>query len=82
MQPLEEYLRASGSNDTGLRLNRWGNEYFLKFFALIEIIIAEDGLPKDYRHVTPRLAQAIERLWPYTTWNIQHKIEFTPVEFA
>ncbi len=79
---IEAHLKAPGSGDAALRLNRWGNEYFLKFLALIEIIIDEDGLPKDYQHLTPALARAIERLLPYATWNIQHRIEFTPVEFG
>ena len=79
---IEEHLGVQGSSDATLQLNRWGNEYLIKFLPLIETIIAEEGLPKDYRHLTPRLANAIRRLLPYATWNIDRKIQFTPVAFG
>jgi hypothetical protein len=78
---IEELLRAQGSSDAALRLNRWGNEYLLKFLPLVEIVVAEKGVPRDYRHLTPDFVTAIRCRLQYATYNVRHKIEFTPVEF-
>ncbi|MEA3347887.1 MAG: hypothetical protein U9Q39_02365, partial [Pseudomonadota bacterium] len=32
--------------------NRKGNEYFLKFRALLEIIAAEQSIPREFRHLS------------------------------
>jgi len=78
---MEELLRAQGSSDAALRLNRWGNEYLLKFLPLVETVIAAKGVPKDYRHLTTDLVNAIRRLLQYSTCNVRHRIEFTSVDF-
>ena len=79
---IEQHLRAQGHGDAVLRLNRWGNEYLLKFLPLIEIIIEESRLPEKYRHLTTGLALAIKRLLPYAVWNIRRRIVFQPVTFG
>jgi hypothetical protein len=80
-ETIEEHLRTQGDGDAALRLNRWGNQYFLKFYALVEIIIAEKGVPKDFGHLTVDMAKMIGKVLPYTTYSVRRKIEFNPVSF-
>ena len=43
-------------------LNRKGNEYFLKFRALLEIIAAEQAIPRKFRHLSREFC--LQRLAP------------------
>lgn len=67
MQTIEKLLRVAGDSDAAVKMNRRGNEYFLKFRPLTEIIVAEDGVPKDYDLLTLGFAQSIKQLLPYIT---------------
>lgn len=49
---INPLLRANGTEKIARTLNHHGNEYFLKFWPLIQLIIAEDGLTHDYNHLT------------------------------
>lgn len=64
---IERLLHAEGNTQAAIRLNRWGNEYFLKFYALIQMIIAEDGMPTDYNHLTRDLVLALRPLLQWTS---------------
>ena len=42
---------AEALNEAALLANRRGNEYLLKFWPLIQIVIEEGGIPTDYPHL-------------------------------
>jgi hypothetical protein len=79
---IEQLLRADGDSETAIRLNRWGNEYFLLFRALIQTVIAEDGMPKDYRHLTVGFVLAVRRLLDLTTEAGGPRMDLANVEFG
>jgi hypothetical protein len=64
---IERLLRADGDSEAAIQLNRRGNEYFLMFRPLLQIIITEHGLPRDYNHLKLDLVQALRSLLPLTT---------------
>src|SRR5262249_11969223 len=64
---IERLLRAEGESEAAILLNRRGNEYFQMFRPLLEIVIAERGLPHDYYHLTPDLIHALRPLLDLTT---------------
>ncbi len=49
---IASQLRAPGDSLSGRRLNQVGNEYFLKFRALLEILAAWGGVPGEFRHLS------------------------------
>jgi len=49
---IASQLGASGDSLSGRRLNQVGNEYFMKFRALLEIVAARGGVPGEFRHLT------------------------------
>lgn len=49
---ISSQLSASGDCLSGRRLNQVGNEYFLKFRALLEIVAARGGVPGEFRHLS------------------------------
>jgi hypothetical protein len=67
LDTIERLLRAQGETDATIALNRWGNEYFLKFHALIETVKAERVLPADFRLLTWGLLVELRRLMEWTT---------------
>lgn len=67
MQNIEKLLRVAGDSEAAIQINRWGNEYFLKFRPLKEILEAEYGVPKDYNLLTLTFAQSLQQLLPYIT---------------
>nr|VFJ50697.1 MAG: hypothetical protein BECKFM1743C_GA0114222_100883 [Candidatus Kentron sp. FM]VFJ50727.1 MAG: hypothetical protein BECKFM1743A_GA0114220_100873 [Candidatus Kentron sp. FM]VFK08739.1 MAG: hypothetical protein BECKFM1743B_GA0114221_100803 [Candidatus Kentron sp. FM] len=79
---IERLLRAPGDSEAAIRLNRWGNEYFLKFHALLETVIAEDGLPTDFRHLTPELVLSVRKLLPWVTEVADSAAELESIEFV
>ncbi len=52
---MEKLLKTPGDSEAAIRANRWGNQYFLKFRPLVQLIIEEDGPPADFRHLTREL---------------------------
>ncbi len=73
---IEKLLRVPGEHEAAIRLNRRGNEYFLKFRPLIELIIAENGLPRDYRLLSRELVSAVRPLLRYVTERAPARITF------
>ena len=49
---IKTQLTASGESLSGRRLNQVGNEYFMKFRALLEIVAARGGVPGEFRHLS------------------------------
>jgi hypothetical protein len=81
LDKIEGLLRAEGDSEAAIQLNRRGNEYFLLFRPLLEIIIAEHGLPRDYYHLTLDLIQALDSLLPLTTEAQIPRPQLQNVEF-
>jgi hypothetical protein len=80
---IERLLRAGGDTEAAIRLNRWGNEYFLKFHALIQTITAEKGLPNDYNHLTRDLVLALRPLLEWTsTSGTTQRLDLGTIEFG
>ena len=67
LDTIEQLLCAEGDSEAAVGLNRWGNEYFLKFHALIQTVIAEDGVPADFNLLTPGLILTLRPLLAWTT---------------
>ena len=82
LDPIERLLRAGGDSEAAIQLNRRGNEYFLLFRPLLDIIIAERGLPRDYYHLTPDLIQALRPLLAFTTEALVARPQLRNVEFV
>ncbi|HEX5702657.1 MAG TPA: hypothetical protein VFX97_05525 [Pyrinomonadaceae bacterium] len=66
---IEQLVRVPGDNEAAIRVNRWGNEYFLKFQPLVNMIVAEEGLPKDYQLLTLPFASSMQSVLPYITYG-------------
>ncbi len=64
---IERLLRAAGDSEAAIRLNRWGNEYFLKFRALLQIVIDENRLPRDFNLLTLDFINALRPLLEWTS---------------
>ncbi|MDX6696086.1 MAG: hypothetical protein QOF02_3689 [Blastocatellia bacterium] len=77
----EKLLRVAGDSDAVLHINRRGNEYFLKFRALIETVIAENGIPTDYAHLSREFIQSLRPLLAYTTAGARQRLSFGTVAF-
>lgn len=78
-------LTTPGHSEAAMRANGWGNEYFLKFHAYIEIIQEENGVPRaDYRLLTLEFVQqALEPLADYVTRpQDQAGVTFGEIAFA
>jgi hypothetical protein len=80
LKTIEELLLVPGDSEAAVQVNRWGNEYFLKFRPLMEIIVAEAGLPRDYSLLTLAFAQSMGHLLPYITENVP-AVSFGEVTF-
>lgn len=75
-------LSAGGTSEAAVRLNRWGNQWFLKFRPLLEIVIDEGGVvPRDYRHLTTGLVTALQPLSKLTTEVVESTVEFGQIDF-
>ncbi|HEX8141243.1 MAG TPA: hypothetical protein VF553_01520 [Pyrinomonadaceae bacterium] len=81
LEEIEKLLRASGDSDAALQLNRRGNEYFLKFRALIETVIAENGVPADYAHLSREFVQSLRPLLAFVTESARQRLSFGAVAF-
>jgi hypothetical protein len=84
-----EQLLSAGSDldptnetalDAALHLNRRGNEYFLKFVPLIQLIITEGHPPTDYNHLRD-LPFALRPLLDLTTEGADLHLDMDSIEF-
>lgn len=73
---IEKLLRTPGDSEAAIRVNRWGNEYFMKFRPLVQIIIAENVVPPDYALLSREFAVAVQSLLPYVTDKAGGHISF------
>lgn len=81
LDQIEHLLRAAGDSEAAIQLNRRGNEYFMLFHPLLQIIIAEHGLPRDYNHLKLDFIQALRSLLPLTTEAQIPRPQLQNVEF-
>jgi hypothetical protein len=81
LEETEKLLRVAGDSDAALRINRRGNEYFLKFRALIETVIAENGIPTDYAHLSREFIQSLRPLVAFATEGARQRLSFGAVAF-
>jgi len=81
---IASQLSASGDSLSGRRLNQVGNEYFLKFRALLEIVADRGGVPGGYRHLSHDFC--FKRLLPLvplaTITGGQRLEQITPTKFS
>lgn len=49
---IESLLSASAADFASRRQNQLGNEYFMKFRALLEIVAERGGIPGEFRHLS------------------------------
>jgi len=80
LETTEKLLRTPGDNETAIRLRQRGNAYFLKFRPLVDIILGEKGIPKDYRLLTREFVHALLPLLNHVTDGQQH-ISFGEIAF-
>lgn len=77
-------LAAPGDSLSGRRLNQVGNEYFLKFRALLEIVADRGGVPVEFRHLSHDFCfKRLLPLVPLATITGGRRIEqITPTKFS
>jgi hypothetical protein len=82
---MENLLTVAGDDDllseAALHVNRRGNEYFLKFRPLLELVVEEGGLPEAYPHLTLDFVLRLRALVPYTTTEARQRIAFEELAF-
>lgn len=78
---IEKLLRTPGDNEAAIAVNRRGNEYFMKFRPLIELIIEEESIPTDYFHLSRKFVGAIRPLMDYITEVGEQRISFGEITF-
>jgi len=82
---MEKLLTVGGDDEllsaAALRVNRRGNEYFLKFRSLLELVVEEGGLPEAYPHLTLDFVLTLRRLVRYTTTEARQQIKFEEIAF-
>lgn len=81
LRTMATLLRATGDDAVALRLNRRGNAHFLKFYPLVQLVIAEGGVPTDYAHLRWEFVLALRALLPYVTLGARQHAVFSAVEF-
>ncbi len=86
---IASQLAASGDSLSGRRLNQVGNEYFLKFRALLEIVADRGGVPGEFRHLSHDFC--LKRLLPLVSlatitggqrFEQQSPVKFGEVKFS
>lgn len=82
LRTMATLLRATGDDEVALRLNRRGKAHFLKFYPLVQLVIAEGGVPTDYAHLRREFVLALQVLLPYVTLGARQRVVFSEVEFA
>jgi hypothetical protein len=82
---MEKLLTVAGDGDlmaeAALRVNRRGNEYFLKFRPLLKIVVEGEGSHLDYAQLSREFIWALQALVPYTTEAARQKMSFEEIEF-
>lgn len=81
VERMEKLLRAPGESEAAIRLNRWGNEYLMLFRPLLEIVIEEDGLPRDMSLLSRELLQALRPLLDLMTERAGQQGQVGDIEF-
>jgi len=81
LETIAELLLTSGDNEESIQRNRQGNEYFLKFLPLVQLIINEGGVPTDYAHLSREFVGALRPLLNYVTEGARQRITFEKVVF-
>jgi hypothetical protein len=79
---MERLLRAGGENEAAIRLNRRGNEYFLKFRPLAQIIIDDDHPPTDFNLLSNALIGAVRSAMRFTSDGLGPRLNLESVEFG
>jgi hypothetical protein len=69
------------SQQAALSLNRRGNEYFLKFYPLIEMIKDDGHPPTDFRLLTNELISSVGRLLDWITLGATSGLKIGQIEF-
>ncbi|HVF09644.1 MAG TPA: hypothetical protein VNA16_02520, partial [Abditibacteriaceae bacterium] len=82
LSSIQKLLLVSGDSEAALQVNRRGNEYFLKFRPLVAMVIAEGGVPKDYKLLTLQFVSALRPLLPYVTEAARPAISLGEVTFG
>jgi hypothetical protein len=82
LEEIEKLLRVQGDSDAALAINRRGNEYFLKFRALVETVITENGIPTDYAHLSREFIQSLRPLLAFVTEGTRQRLSFGAVAFS
>ena len=82
LETIEKLLRTPGDNEVAIQVNRWGNEYFLKFLPLATLIIDEGGIPPDYAFLRSDFVMALRHLLDYVTYGSQQHVTFEQVTFV
>ena len=79
-------MRTGGESEAGLeaaiRLNRRGNECFLKFHPLVQIIATEGSVPTDYNLLHPGWIPALRSLLDHTTEGSGQRWDLGGIEYA
>ena len=81
LEEIEKLLRVGGESDAAIQINRRGNEYFLKFRALVETVIAENGIPTDYALLSREFIQTLRPLLAFVTEGTRQRLSFGAVAF-
>lgn len=82
LEKIKKLLEVSGDSEAAMQLNRWGNEYFLKFKPLLKIAIAEKVWPKnDYALMSWEFYHALRPLLDYIEEEAAATMAFRAVEF-
>ncbi|MBN2332419.1 MAG: hypothetical protein JXO49_12595 [Deltaproteobacteria bacterium] len=86
LQVIRKLLLAAGEGAgaaQAVHLNRRGNEYFLKFRPLIDIIIAEGGIPAGYGRLSREFVQEhLRPLLDYVAERSGERFSFGTLSFA
>lgn len=81
LETIEKLLRTPGDSEAAIQMNRRGNEYFLKFRPLVELIIDEKGIPTDYALLSREFVGVLRPLLNYVTESVRPRIDFREVTF-
>lgn len=75
-------MRADGDSAAAVRLRRWGSEYALLFYPLIQTIIADGAPPNDFNLLTPALIQRAGALVERAGLNRGARLAVDAIEYS
>ncbi|MET0649054.1 MAG: hypothetical protein ABW208_20790 [Pyrinomonadaceae bacterium] len=78
---IGKMLMVPGDSDAAIEMGRRGGEYFLKFRPLVQLVIAEGGLPKDYMRLSTDFIVTLRSLLRYVGDAAPRGINFKEVSF-